>query len=260
MKSLKLFFSIYKPLGLTPIDFVKGFKERFPEYSSQTVSYAGRLDPMATGVVLLLIGEENKKREKYLHLDKEYMIQVLFGIETDTYDILGKVIGSSDKHIPLEKLTQCVNGFRGEVMQNFPPYSSKRVNGRPLFYWARENKLNGITIPSAKRHIFDISLRKHEYISKSALRKKIFDKLLSVKGNFRQDEIRETWSVFFPKSNNSKYLVADIYVRCSSGTYMRTLAYDIGRKLTSGAMVLNIERTSVGEFELEHCIRLNDHR
>ncbi len=96
--------NIYKPIGTTPYQIVKKLKEERAEYAESTISYAGRLDPMAEGVLILLVDEENQNREKYQGLDKEYVFEVLFGLETDTYDLLGIVKNSNASHkIPNSK-------------------------------------------------------------------------------------------------------------------------------------------------------------
>src|SRR5687767_12670821 len=81
--------NIYKPIGLTPLQLIKLLKKSKEGYKNIKMSFAGRLDPLAHGVMLLLLGEENKNRDKYLSLDKTYEFKVLFGVETDTFDFLG---------------------------------------------------------------------------------------------------------------------------------------------------------------------------
>src|SRR4051812_15345092 len=80
-----------KPLSFTPLQATLKFKQAFPEYADQKIAYAGRLDPMAEGLLLLLIGNETKKRKDYEALSKTYEFSILLGISTDTYDLLGKI-------------------------------------------------------------------------------------------------------------------------------------------------------------------------
>src|SRR5882724_588569 len=93
---------IYKQKGETPLQALNRLRVEKPEYMEATLSYAGRLDPMAEGVMVVLVGDENKEREKYLGLDKVYVTEVLFGVSTDTADILGKIKKYKNKKI--EKL------------------------------------------------------------------------------------------------------------------------------------------------------------
>lgn len=83
--------TIYKKIGETPLEALTRLRESVPEYKEETLSYAGRLDPMAAGVMLVLAGDANKEREKYLNLEKDYSAEILFGISTDTYDTLGLI-------------------------------------------------------------------------------------------------------------------------------------------------------------------------
>src|SRR3989338_4911372 len=80
-----------KKEGETPLAALEAFRRKNKEYANTKLTYAGRLDPMASGLLLLLAGEEIKNKEKYLNLDKEYEFEILFGFQTDTYDILGKI-------------------------------------------------------------------------------------------------------------------------------------------------------------------------
>ncbi|MBU2330236.1 hypothetical protein KKG57_02105, partial [Patescibacteria group bacterium] len=86
---MKKYVVLEKPVGQTPLEALRLFQERSPIYKDVPLSYAGRLDPMASGKLLVLIGEECKKQKKYHGLDKEYVIEVLLDIGTDTGDVLG---------------------------------------------------------------------------------------------------------------------------------------------------------------------------
>ena len=82
-------FNVFKPIGISPLDAIKTLKEKYPELKDEKMTYAGRLDPLAEGVLLILAGNAVHEKEKYLKLDKEYEGEILFGFTTDTYDILG---------------------------------------------------------------------------------------------------------------------------------------------------------------------------
>ena len=121
-----------KPIGKTPLTLLTDFRAQFPEYDTVKIGYAGRLDPMAEGLVLYMVGDENKNREKYVGLDKVYEIEILFGIETESYDVLGLIKEAKNyksdevsKELPL-----LLPRFKGEIEQAYPPYSSKPFNGR----------------------------------------------------------------------------------------------------------------------------------
>src|SRR3989344_725904 len=86
---MKLVLNIYKKAGETPLEVINCLKLRCPEYKSVKITYAGRLDPLAKGAIILLAGNAIHKKENYLKLDKEYEAEILLGFETDTYDVLG---------------------------------------------------------------------------------------------------------------------------------------------------------------------------
>src|SRR3989338_7639479 len=81
-------FNIYKSVGISPLDAVKLLKEKYPELKGEKMTYAGRLDPLAEGVLLILAGKTVYEQEKNLKLDKEYEGKILFGFETEAYDVL----------------------------------------------------------------------------------------------------------------------------------------------------------------------------
>lgn len=237
---------IDKPIGKTPLAMVDLFKENNPEYKDVVISYAGRLDPMAHGVLLLLIGEENKKRERYLHLDKTYEVEILFGFGTDTYDMLGKVQSNKDAKLQRKDIQAALETFLGKIEQEYPPYSSKTVLGKPLFWWARNNKLGEIEIPKKVVEIFSIVVLSDREVPGGALLHDMGERIEKVQGNFRQEEILQVW-----KKNidmNQTYSIVKIQVVCSSGTYMRSLAHELGRRLGVGAIAFDIYRTKVGAF------------
>ena len=90
-KTKSLLVPVYKPVGKRPLECVELYKARNLDDAHITVSYAGRLDPMAEGVLLLLVGDANARRREYEHLQKEYEVTVLVGVSTDTGDLMGKV-------------------------------------------------------------------------------------------------------------------------------------------------------------------------
>ncbi len=233
-------FSLYKRRGETPLQALDRLRIENPELKKAVLSYAGRLDPMAEGLLLVLVGEEeNKRRAEYLELEKEYEVEVLFGVETDSYDVLGKVISFHDLTPALSSLE------RGEFDQSYPPYSSQPVNGKPLWWWAREGKLSEITIPTKKVTIFDIKKISERNISAEALLKQVLSDISLVQGDFRQDEIGKSWESFIKSHTAEQFQVMTLKISCSSGTYMRSFAHQLG------GIALKIVRTKIGDFKLE---------
>ena len=251
---------VYKPIGATPLEVISAIKRHYPEYAKETIAYAGRLDPMAEGLLLLLVGEENKNRKQYEDLPKTYECEVLFGIETDTYDILGKITNSRRRdainRASIEQIQQIIPSFLGKQTQPYPPYSSQPVNGKPLYYWARENKLHEITIPTKEIEIYMIEILKQRSITIVELKKLVHERIAKVHGDFRQKDILVLWDEFFSKHTNQSFSVYSFGITVSSGTYIRSFAYNLGRKLHTSAMALSIKRTQIGDHNLQDALKL----
>ncbi len=120
MTSKQVVLKLYKNRGETPLECLERFRKNNPEYKDEKMTYAGRLDPLAKGVLLVLVGEECKNKEKYLCLDKEYEVDVLFGFATDTYDVLGIPLASrtdAKKSIHLD--TKCPSEYSCKKSEKF---------------------------------------------------------------------------------------------------------------------------------------------
>lgn len=212
------------------------------------MSYAGRLDPMASGKLLLLVGDECKRQKEYHTLDKEYEIEVLFGIGSDTGDILG-LVTSQPAHVTETQVKAALPAFVGPYRSPYPRFSSKTVGGKPLFHWTLEGK--DVEIPEQRGTIHSIKFRSFKRVSSCALltyvRKKIA-RLKPVQGatkklgrDFRRTDVLASWK----RIPGHRYAVACITVRTSAGVYMRTLAEDIARTLDTRGLALSIRRTKL---------------
>lgn len=244
-----------KKIGETPLEAIEKFRAGNPEYKHEKLAYAGRLDPMAEGLLLVLVGEECKKRKNHEQLPKAYEFEIVFGISTDTYDIMG-IRG----RIPIEAsipakdrgrtLKQLAHTFIGKMNQPYPPYSSPRVNGKPLFYWAREGKLDEVKIPSKQIEVYSLEFMYPIEITTEKLAELAIDRISQVKGEFRQKEILKQWVDFAEHNSNQKLYGARFKITCSSGTYVRSIAHELGKKLKTGAIALSIKRTKIGDYSL----------
>ena len=142
-------------------------------------------------------------------------------------------------------------------MQPYPPYSSMVVDKKPLFYWARKGLLNTITIPQKKVDIYSSSLINIKSINTQVLQEIIYSRINKVKGDFRQKEILLLWDTFFAENKNEDILIGRGLIKCSSGTYIRSIINTLGKELGHGAIALSIVRMRVGEkFTLNNAIRL----
>jgi tRNA pseudouridine55 synthase len=159
---MKDVLNLYKARGETPLQRIERFRKEHKEYKNVPLSYAGRLDPMAEGVLLVLAGDANKKRAEYLGLEKEYTFDVLFGFATDTYDILGvlsdAVTRASHKFIKAPLLMEYIAQLSGTQTQKYPPFSSKPLEGVPLFVKARKGEINQFELPEHQIEIYAASL------------------------------------------------------------------------------------------------------
>ena len=259
---------LYKKAGFTPFDCINILKKEDPSLQFLPMTYAGRLDPLAEGVLLILVGEECKKKDEYLNLEKVYEIEILFGFATDTYDVMGKIIktkelfdflwsGSSSSLIRgpeklnnFEVLGNIVKNFIGKIKQKYPPYSSRPVNGKPLFEWAREGKLDEIEIPTHDVFVESIDIIGESFINGENLLKDIKEKISKVEGDFRQEEIILGWQKVLEGKKEEEYPVIKLRISCGSGVYMRSIAHEIGEKLGIPALTLKIVRTKVGEYTI----------
>lgn len=247
---------VNKPIAVTPLEAIEMFKVKFPEYVNEKISYAGRLDPMAEGLLLLLIGEENKSRNKYEDLNKTYEAEVIFGISTDTFDQLG-LVGKVELRLFNKKaIEKVINNFIGKQKQYYPPYSSRTVKGKPLYWWAKNNKLSEIQIPRNEIEILSIKLISQNNISGKDLAENIIKNIKKVNGDFRQVEIINSWVEFKNNFSKNKFIHIKIEVKCTKGTYIRRLASDMGVKIDSCGFAYSIKRTKIGKNTLKDSVYL----
>lgn len=199
---------IDKPAGITSHDVVSRVKRTI---RAKKVGHLGILDPLATGVLPLVI-DGATKLARFLEGElKEYMATMKLGEETDTYDAEGRVIKSADPG-PLteEDVVGVFRGFTGRIKQVPPMYSAVKLGGTPLYKLARK----GITVDRQPKdvEVFGIEVVKVEL----------------------------------------PYV--ELYVKCSRGTYLRSLCHDAGRKLGCGAHLTALRRTRSGSFMIEDSV------
>jgi len=240
---------IKKATGETPLQSIERFQADNPEYKNEKISYAGRLDPMAEGELLLLIDDANKEKEKYLNLDKKYTFKILFGVSTDTGDVLGKVKNYKNifKSPDLVEIQNISKGLEGKLMQKYPWFSSKVVEGKPLFEWFRKERTSEVERPIKEIKIYSLDAKNDiETISKANLWKYIEEKINLVNGDFRQKEVLESWKKYFEKDSQvENYFVLKMEIFCSSGTYVRVVVKETGKQLGIPTLALHIIRDQI---------------
>lgn len=226
---IKPVLKLYKNLGETPLACLERFRAENPDYLGEKMTYAGRLDPMAEGLLIALVGDECHKKDEYLGLDKEYIFEVLLGIQSDTYDILG--IPYTYNSTICTKI-KCED-FVGKRVQEYPPYSSR------TFQMARD----GVDFepPTKEIEIFDIERLEEREINGQDILAEVLKKIDLVQGDFRQEEIKKAWQeIDLPE----KFQIIKFKINCSSGTYVRSICNELG------GIAYLIKRTRVGEYKI----------
>lgn len=240
---------VYKNLGETPKESIERYKLENPELKDVSLTYVGRLDPMAEGLLIFITTDILARREEFLSLPKTYIFEILWGLETDTGDILG-LIENENNFVPKEEnIKNFLDKSLGEFSQKYPIYSSEPVNGKPLFMWAREGKVSEIEIPEHKVSLYEAKFIERKEIKSSDLFEQIKEKIVKVKGDFRQEEIISKWQKVL-KDGNKELFVDKIEASVSSGFYIRQFVPDLADSLRTCALVNHIIRTKVGDYQL----------
>ena len=259
--SLPRYLTLEKAVGETPLQCVEAYRSEHPELIGVPLAYAGRLDPMASGKLLILVGDECKRQTEYHALDKTYEFSVLLGISSDTGDVLGRL--STDEappHPTDEALRELTSTLIGSITLPYPAYSSKTVAGKQLHQWALADALDSITIPTKTSTIYELTYHHTIDIPRNELchlaRTKI-DSLPQVTEaskllgrDFRRVDIRNDWElVARTQTLPETYQIAYFSCTASSGTYMRTLATLIAEKLCTQGLAWHIHRTRIGRHQ-----------
>ena len=202
-------FLLDKPLGFSSNQALKKIQWLF---NAKKAGHTGTLDPMATGLLPICLGEATKFSHRLLNAHKSYIATIQLGITTSTGDQEGEVISEKEVVLNEAQLKDTLKKFIGDTTQIPPMYSALKFEGRPLYEYARE----GIEIERKSRQI------------------KIFDiKLINIEKS-----------------------IITIEVLCSKGTYIRTLAEDIGQTMGCGAHLKGLERTQTGNFQLSEALSI----
>lgn len=196
-----------KPKGKTSFSLISALRKIL---QVQKIGHAGTLDPMATGVMVLLIGKAyTSLSNQFLTQDKEYLAEITLGAATDTFDAEGKVTKESPYIPTLEEVTAALKNFQGQIEQKPPMFSAKKVDGKKLYQLARE----GIEVERKSCTVF----------VKTTLIEYSYPKII-------------------------------LSIACSKGTYVRSIADELGDLLTSGGHLSALSRTRSGPYTLAECV------
>ncbi|OGG70085.1 hypothetical protein A3I99_04065 [Candidatus Kaiserbacteria bacterium RIFCSPLOWO2_02_FULL_45_11b] len=254
------FVVLDKAVGQTPLEVAEAWRLTQPELKDVPLAYAGRLDPMASGQLLVLIGEECKKQGEYHDLDKEYQVAMLFGAASDSGDILGLIKESGPIAVEEETVSAVLEKLIGEITMTYPIFSAKTVAGKPLHTWTMENRLAEITIPTRTSHIYSLTLNNIETITRNDLVEKALQKIAllppvtdprkSLGNDFRRPDVYKTWETF--KNTGSPadvFYIANCNCIASSGTYMRSLTEVVAEALGTTGLAFAIHRSKMGHYD-----------
>lgn len=183
------------------------------------IGHTGTLDPIATGVLVLTIGDATKLSEIITSEYKEYVASVILGIETDTLDITGNILKEEDIIIDSKKIKQAISNMKCTYMQEVPIYSAVKINGKKLYEYARKDEK--IELPKRK-----VTIKEIELVS-----------------NIKYE-------------NNKIYF--DIKCLVSKGTYIRSLIRDLAHSLNTVGIMQNLRRTKQGNFLISDSYKLED--
>ncbi len=239
----------HKRVGETPLEALTRIRKARRIPSDIPMSYAGRLDPMASGKLLILVGEECKQQKDYHALDKEYVVEVVLGLSSDTGDVLGLVEDGASVFPSATEVKGVLASFVGPYRSPYPLFSSKTVGGKPLFQWTLEGEeveapLQEGTIRSVRfcgmRRMTTNSLIR--YVGKKiATLAPVTEESKALGRDFRKKDALASWE----RIGEGRFPIMMIKVRTSAGVYMRTLAGDIGEKLGTKGLALSIKRTRI---------------
>lgn len=238
-------YPIWKERGETLAVLLDRFRRSRDLGPEVKLTYAGRLDPMAEGLVLVLAGESRFGKDALLGLSKTYEVQILLGISTDTLDALGIITATALGDIDTGLIQKAVAKMHSITTLPYPHYSSVPVAGKPLFVHAREGR--GVVIPHKIVYIKAVEILsiKKEFIA--ILAKDAVADIGKVYGDFRQEEIIKSWKTLLADTREG--ILATIRVDASSGTYMRSLAEWLGNELGIPAIAYKIIRTKLGTYK-----------
>lgn len=206
---------INKPKGLTSNDIVKKVKKIL----NTKVGHTGTLDPNATGVLPLLLGNATKISKYLINHDKEYEAVIKLGVKTTTADVEGEIIEEKEvnkEKLEKENMEKVLKSFVGKQQQIPPIYSAIKVNGKKLYEYARQGK--EVEIKARNIEIYDLKL---------------------LKIDSKNDELT-------------------INVKCSKGTYIRSLCEDIAVKLETLGYMKELNRIQVGEFNIKDSVTIEE--
>lgn len=206
---------IDKPGGISSFDVIRALRKKL---GIRKMGHAGTLDPLASGLLIIGVGEGTKKLKDFIGLDKTYEMEVLLGRQTVTGDMEGKVVNEANVgNVVIDKINEVLKSLEGEIELDVPIYSALKIKGVPMYKLARQGK--EVEPKKRKMKIYSLKLLDH-----------------------RQE---------------GRFYVLKVELDCGSGTYARSVAEEIGRRLGYPATVYSLRRTRIGDFKIEDAKKIN---
>jgi len=203
-------FLINKPKGITSFDVIRKLRKKL---GIRKIGHAGTLDPLATGLLIIGVEEGTKKLKDLIGFSKQYEVEILLGLKTDTGDIEGRIIDQK-KIVSIDQgdIVGVLGKMVGKLKLPVPVYSAIKRGGEPLYKKARRGEK--VDVPIKDMEIYNIVLRGH-------------------------------------RPHGDGYIL-EVTIDVSSGTYVRSVAEEIGKRLNVPATVKELRRTKVGEYSIEN--------
>ncbi len=202
---------INKPIGITSFDVIRRLRR---QTGVRKIGHAGTLDPLASGLMLMLFGTATKQAQGLTKLDKRYRAQITLGAISSTGDGEGQKTPVSDRIPSLSEVEAALMRLTGEITQVPPIYSAIKIDGREAYKHARAGR--AVEIPPRQVIVYENQVIRYEYP------------------------------------------LIELDTKVSSGTYIRTLAEDLGKILGAGAYLSGLVRTDVGEYQLDEALVLDE--
>ncbi len=242
---------IDKPLGATPLQALDVLRSIRSELVGIKLAYAGRLDPMATGLIPVLWGELLFRQEEFWHLDKEYEATVALGVISDSHDLLGIPQRVPGGIISTEHIHAAAQGLVGKLYLSVPVFSSYRAGGKPMFAWAREGLPQDVAVPVRRMALHEVAVRDISQASLGEIAKIAGERIALVSGDFRQPESIQAWEALARMHGTENLTLVRLKIQCASGTYIRSVASELGRRLGTGGILADLRRTRVGTWRVD---------
>ncbi len=220
-----MILNIFKPKNWTSFDVVAKVRGVL---KVKKAGHAGTLDPLAGGVLVVLTGDDTKKQAKFMEMEKEYVAEIVFGAKSPTYDLemLPTLVTTPDSAETFEKIKEILPLFTGEIEQIIPPYSAKKVEGKPMYKLARQ----GLEMAEQRKTVTISSI-----------------------------DVMEQKSCELNTDKGVAVLpCVTLRIKCSSGTFVRSLAHELGEKLKTGGILVSLVRSAVGEYKVENSVKIED--